>query len=119
MKKLLLLIITLSLSAFACTGDCMTCHPSLKENIHQDKRHVAMLTCIKCHNPNSESMSECGADCFVCHTKDKIDKPNVREHDVIESCRQCHLKLKKEQMQFLEAAPTQSTQAPLRDFLEL
>ena len=117
MKKILILLMIFTLSSLACTGDCMTCHPSLKKNIHEDKRHVAMLTCIECHNPNAESMSECGADCFVCHTKDKIDKPNVREHDVIESCRQCHLKLKKEKNDFLSAPATQSTQEPLRDFL--
>ena len=103
-------------SLWACTGDCMTCHPALEENILTDKRHSPMLTCIYCHTTDNSSMAECGPNCFECHTKEKIDQPDIREHDVIESCRICHMKLKKEQT--LQPAPTQSHQEPLRDFLD-
>lgn len=119
MKKLLILLLLFSASLFACTGDCMSCHPSLEKNILTDKRHSPMLTCIYCHKENSESMAECGPDCFVCHTKEKIDKPDVREHDAIEDCRICHMKLKAQKSSALKPAATQSTQAPLRDFLNM
>ena len=93
MTKLLLgLLFFVSLNTLnACTGDCFSCHPTLVPNLKNDTRHLPMKTCINCHNPNSESMSECGPDCFECHTKEKIQRHNIKEHKVIEDCRNCHM----------------------------
>lgn len=88
---LFLLLFTAS-SADACSGDCLSCHPSLAENILSDERHKPMLTCKACHLNEEAGMSECGKDCFECHKIDKIDK-SVKEHSVIESCRNCHMKM--------------------------
>lgn len=78
--------------SWACSGDCLSCHPSLAETILTDARHKPMLTCKRCHAEEEGGMSECGKDCFSCHDIEKIDK-SVREHDVIESCRNCHMNM--------------------------
>ena len=85
-------ILVLAQWAWACSGDCLSCHPSLAENILTDERHKPMLTCKTCHENEEAGMSECGKDCFACHDIAKIDK-TVREHDVIESCRNCHMNM--------------------------
>jgi len=90
MKSLLLLIL-FSFTLVACTGDCLTCHPKLVPTINTDLRHKPMLTCIKCHSADPNSMAECGDDCFACHPMEKINKPNIREHDVIQACHDCHV----------------------------
>ena len=76
----------------ACSGDCLSCHPTLSKNILSDSRHKPMLTCIACHKNEESGISECGKDCFACHDVNKIDK-SVKEHDVIKDCRNCHLKM--------------------------
>lgn len=114
--KLILIITTFVITLFACTGDCMTCHPSLSENIEKDLRHKPMLGCIKCHKADPESMSECGSDCYACHSIEKLNKPNVREHDVIIECRDCHMKMNEEILN-LKGIKTQSIQEPLKEFL--
>lgn len=114
--KFLAMLSFITATLFACTGDCMTCHPALIPTIHEDARHKPMLGCVKCHIPNPDSMSECGKDCFKCHTQDKIDRPNVREHDVIRNCRDCHTKMQEELFE-IPLNPGQSHQQPLRDFL--
>jgi uncharacterized membrane protein len=95
MKKILLtnsFVIFFALGAWACSGDCLSCHPTLAKNILSDERHKPMLTCKKCHMNEEAGMSECGKDCFACHAIEKIDK-SVTEHQVIEKCRNCHMKM--------------------------
>ena len=89
--KYLILIFIITFDILACTGDCLTCHPKLIPTINEDLRHKPMLTCIKCHTADPNSMAECGDDCFSCHPMSKINKPNIREHDVIQACRDCHV----------------------------
>ncbi len=116
MKKALFTLLLFTFSLFACTGDCLTCHPALVPTINEDERHKPMLTCIECHSPEVNTMSECGSDCFACHPIDKIEKNNIKEHRIIRGCRDCHVQLKKEMLQ----APLnegQSTQKPLSEFL--
>ena len=112
--KIIILILTAYLSLFACTGDCLTCHPKLVPTINTDLRHKPMLTCIKCHSANPVKMADCGSDCFSCHSIEKIEKPHVKEHEVIRGCRDCHMKLKEE---MLSAPAQQSKQQPLKQFL--
>jgi formate-dependent nitrite reductase cytochrome c552 subunit len=89
--KHILILIFLTISALACTGDCMTCHPKLVPTINEDLRHKPMLTCINCHSAKASSMAECGDKCFSCHPIAKIKKANVREHDIIQTCVDCHV----------------------------
>jgi hypothetical protein len=116
MKFLTLLVLLAGTSLFACTGDCLTCHPSLLATINSDERHKPMLTCIECHAANSDSMAECGSDCFSCHSMEKIDKANISEHRVIRQCRECHLQLKKELFS-MQPGTGQSHEKSLKDVL--
>lgn len=110
--KLLILVLSLSLALFACTGDCLTCHPNLVPTIDKDARHKPMLTCIKCHSATPNAMADCGADCFACHSMTKINGAGVKEHDVIQGCKDCHVKMKEE----LFGIPTKG-QSTLKDSL--
>jgi hypothetical protein len=104
-------------SLCGCTGDCMTCHPSLLKNIDTDTRHKPMMTCIQCHSADPEKMADCGSDCFACHPMEKIDKANVVEHKVIRECRDCHMKMKLHLN--IDSLPKGQSSAPtLRDFLK-
>ena len=116
MKALLILTLFIT-SIFACTGDCLTCHPKLLPTIKTDKRHKAMLTCIKCHSAKPNAMAECGSDCFACHSMEKINKPNVREHDVIQECRDCHVKQVEEMLSLPQSSGMGVVNEPLKDFL--
>jgi len=115
MKHLILLTL-FSLSLFACTGDCLTCHPKLVPTINTDLRHKPMLTCINCHSADPNSMAECGDDCFSCHPMEKINKANVREHDVIQACRDCHVG-EKEKLFDISKSLDQSHPDTLKGFL--
>lgn len=115
--KYLLFLSIFTYSLFACTGDCMTCHPKLIPTINEDLRHKPMLTCIKCHSAEPNTMAECGNDCFACHPMEKINKPNVREHDVIQKCRDCHVG-EKEKLFDVSTSFDQSHSNSLKDFLE-
>ena len=117
MNKIIILLLSVTYILYACTGDCLTCHPNLVPTINEDERHKPMLTCINCHSADPNSMAECGSDCFACHSMEKINKPNVREHDVIQECRDCHMKLADE-LRNVNLIPTQSySQEPLKEFL--
>ena len=89
--KYIVYILFLSISLFACTGDCLSCHPKLIPTINEDERHKPMLSCKNCHSVKPNVMAECGDDCFSCHPMSKINAANVREHDVIQICRDCHV----------------------------
>jgi hypothetical protein len=115
MKHLILLTL-FTLSLFACTGDCLTCHPKLVPTINTDLRHKPMLTCINCHSADPNSMAECGDDCFSCHPMEKINKANVREHDVIQACRDCHVG-EKEKLFDISKSLDQSHPDTLKGFL--
>ena len=114
--KYLTLIALFCISIFACTGDCLTCHPKLIPTINEDLRHKPMLTCINCHSAEASKMAECGSDCFACHPMSKINKANVKEHDVIQACRDCHVGADEKMFDTLNPFD-QSTKETLKDFL--
>lgn len=116
MKKIIFVLSVLSLSLFACTGDCLTCHPALEKNILTDSRHSPMLTCINCHSANPSAMADCGSDCFGCHSMEKINN-GVKEHEVIQGCKDCHVKMKQELLDITNAHDQSKVDTPLRDFL--
>ena len=116
MKKIVSIFIFLTVSLFACTGDCLTCHPVLEKNILTDTRHKPMLTCINCHSAVPSSMAECGNDCFACHPMEKINN-GVKEHEVIQGCKDCHVKMKKELLDITNSRDQSKIDEPLRDFL--
>jgi len=115
--KWIVFFLSWNISLWACTGDCMTCHPTLLKTINVDKRHQPMQTCIKCHTANPEKMADCGSDCFACHPVAKIEGSKVQEHAVIRECRDCHMKMKT-QMTLPTLPEGQSNQPTLRDFLK-
>ena len=92
--------------AWACSGDCLSCHPALKATILTDMRHKPMLTCIACHKEEQGGISECGKDCFACHDVAKIDMKTIIEHQVINECRACHMNVP----QNLSHVPSQTSQ---------
>lgn len=114
--KVLIAALLFTIGLFACTGDCLTCHPALVPTINEDQRHKPMLGCIACHKANPNSMAECGNDCFACHTMEKINKPGVNEHKVIQGCRDCHMRMKEELFR-IPQEPGQSYQPPIKEFL--
>ena len=89
MKKLLLLI-TLTIYSYACSGNCMQCHPTLKKSIEKP-HHVILKTCINCHTKVPEGMVSCGGDCFACHSQNKLIKSDRKEHQNLASCKECHI----------------------------
>lgn len=101
---------------FACTGDCLTCHPKLMPTIEQDARHKPMLGCIKCHSADPNAMAECGSECFACHPVEKVEQIGVPEHAVIRGCRDCHVKIK-EQLSDIATPHNQSMLPPLKELL--
>ncbi len=114
--KYIIMILLFTFKLFACTGDCLTCHPALVPTINEDLRHKPMLTCIQCHSAEPNTMAECGDDCFSCHPMSKINKPNIREHDVIQACRDCHVG-EKEKLFDTSNTFNQSKSESLKDFL--
>lgn len=114
--KYLILIVIFASYVFACTGDCLTCHPKLLPTIDKDLRHKPMLICINCHSAEPNSMAECGSDCFSCHPMSKINKANVREHDVIQECRDCHVGAK-EKLFDPNSKFDRSSRETLKDFI--
>ncbi len=114
--KYLIAFFLFSTALFACTGDCLTCHPALEKTIHTDERHKPMLSCIECHSSNPNAMAECGSDCFACHTIEKIERPGIKEHAVIRECRDCHMKMKEELFN-MQMLPSQSKPETFDGFL--
>lgn len=114
--KYIILILFFAVSIFACTGDCLSCHPKLVPTINEDLRHKPMLTCINCHSSNPNKMADCGADCFGCHPMSKIYKAKVKEHDIIGECRDCHVGAK-EKLFDVATSFNQSQVESLKDYL--
>ena len=88
--KIVFLFIFLTLYSFACSGDCMACHPVLKESI-KEKHHQVLTSCIVCHTKTPATMTECGGDCFACHSQNKLIESNRIEHQNLASCKECHI----------------------------
>lgn len=89
MKFIALCVMFVSL-VFACTGDCIKCHPSLSKSIDQP-HHKVLRSCIACHQKGDARMNECGGDCFSCHNKQKLIQSNRLEHQQMKTCIQCHV----------------------------
>ncbi|RXJ87579.1 hypothetical protein [Arcobacter sp. CECT 8985] len=75
---------------FACSGDCMKCHPGLKKSIN-NKEHIILKQCITCHDKLSNQMSQCGGDCFSCHSQNKLINSDYKAHKQLASCKKCHI----------------------------
>ncbi len=98
--RILLVIIFLNISLFACEGDCMACHPGLLKDGKLDKKHQVLKTCVTCHTKEQMSKIDmgggCGQDCWECHDVKKVAASGIKEHAGLEQCITCHVKLKKE-----------------------
>lgn len=90
MIKKFLFFFFLSLYSYACSGDCMACHPVLKESI-KEKHHQILVSCVACHTKTPTTMVECGGDCFACHSQNKLIESNRMEHQNLSSCKECHI----------------------------
>jgi hypothetical protein len=84
------LVVLLGIFGWACSSDCVSCHPGL--DIKNDERHTPLAQCVVCHPPesleSSASMSGCGTDCFKCHDANKLKI--TAEHTAIAQCIGCH-----------------------------
>jgi hypothetical protein len=90
MIKKILIFLIFCIYSYACSGDCMACHPILKESI-KEKHHQILTSCIACHTKTPDTMSECGGDCFSCHSQNKLIESNRVEHQSLASCKECHI----------------------------
>ena len=88
--RIFLFLILLSLYSYACSGDCMACHPVLKESI-KEKHHQVLVSCVSCHTKTPTTMVECGGDCFACHSQNKLIDSNRMEHQNLSACKSCHI----------------------------
>ncbi len=75
---------------FACSGDCIKCHPVLKKSLDKDY-HAVIKRCIECHENSSTGTSECGRDCFECHSRKKLERSALPEHRAVKNCSKCHI----------------------------
>jgi len=92
-KRALFVAFVFASFLYACTGDCISCHPVLKESINKP-HHVILKSCIECHTENTGPVNECGGDCFACHPRAKLIKSDRPEHKAIEKCKECHVDTK-------------------------
>lgn len=88
--KIVLFLISFFFYSFACSGDCMACHPGLKNSINEE-HHKILVSCIACHTKTPDTMVECGGDCFTCHSQNKLIQSNRIEHQNLSSCKTCHI----------------------------
>lgn len=88
MKKIILIFI-MAFQVFACSGDCLLCHPTLKQKI-DDKNHRILHRCILCHKNNVGKTGQCGTDCFQCHSIQKVSNSHIPEHKTMPQCIKCH-----------------------------
>lgn len=88
--KSIFLVLFLSIFSYACSGNCMACHPVLEKSI-KEKHHAILTTCIACHTKIPEGMTECGGDCFACHSQNTLTKSNKIEHQNLAGCKECHV----------------------------
>jgi len=95
-----LFISIFALSAQACEGDCVVCHPNLvKEDGKLDKEHEVLVTCKTCHTQEDmekiDMGSGCGQDCWDCHDIKKVTASKVKEHNGLQKCIDCHVTIDK------------------------
>ena len=89
--RILFILISTYLYIFACSGNCVSCHPSLNGESINQKHHLVLKSCISCHTKTPSTMVECGGDCFSCHSQNKLIKSNRIEHQNLASCKECHI----------------------------
>lgn len=93
--KILMIILSLQIALFACSGDCASCHFNVDYN---DNEHNIMLNCKVCHTDEKlaqlRMQNSCGQDCFNCHSIEKINMINNKEHMALKNCISCHVSLK-------------------------
>jgi hypothetical protein len=87
---------------FACSGNCLLCHPILEKSIEK-KHHKVLKTCINCHTKLPEGMTQCGGDCFDCHSQKKLAQSEQFEHQQIKTCKQCHVN-KRELLKMMDSS---------------
>ena len=90
MIKKILIFFAFCIYSYACSGNCMACHPVLKESI-KEKHHTILTTCISCHTKTPATMTQCGGDCFACHSQNKLIDSNRIEHQNLSTCKSCHI----------------------------
>ena len=90
MIKNFLIFLIFSIYAYACSGNCMACHPILEKSI-KEKNHAILTTCISCHTKTPSTMTQCGGDCFSCHSQNKLIDSNRIEHQNLSNCKSCHI----------------------------
>jgi hypothetical protein len=90
MIKKVFLFLIFCIYSYACSGDCMACHPILKDSI-KEKHHQILTSCIACHTKTPDAMTQCGGDCFSCHSQNKLIESNRIEHKNLASCKECHI----------------------------
>ncbi len=94
--KIILAILMFTTFLFACSGDCLSCHPKLaNQNEQLTKAHEKLDTCKKCHSAKSlenvdMGQASCGQDCWECHSMKKVSNSNVKQHGVLATCNECH-----------------------------
>ena len=87
--RYLLVFLLFFISLYACSGNCIQCHPVLKESIERN-HHKILKSCISCHTTMPAGMSECGGDCFSCHSQNRLIKTDLKEHQKLSTCKECH-----------------------------
>lgn len=106
MKIFVFFLFSLSISLFACDGDCMKCHPNLLKNNKLDANHKILAKCIECHKTSSDDLQRmgalCGQDCWDCHSIKKVKKIVNPSHMALDSCINCHEKLDKKPFDCLD-----------------
>ena len=119
---------------YACSGDCVACHPVLQHLKTNKKDHKILDNCKKCHidgtkiivhadakankkwfeivkadTNTSSSHTECGADCFSCHPIEKVQTIDIPEHKALGACIECHIALDKKKLFNLGETDSQNT----------
>ncbi len=117
-----LIILFFSIFAFACSGDCVSCHPSIKnEDGKMTKGHEKLSICKTCHTSKSLEnidMGEeaCGQDCWQCHSMKKVVNSGVKAHEILVECEQCHKKIEKSVIQKIIISKPVGLQDMIKDF---
>ncbi len=111
MKNIIIFLFFTSL-AFACSGDCASCHPKLvdEKGNYKQAQHKKLILCKSCHS--AENMEKvdmgdggCGQDCWECHSLKKVASSGIAAHNYLSTCEQCHKK--NDTKEFLKNIKTQ------------
>lgn len=125
MFKIILLTFSFISFSFACSGDCISCHPNLVKEGKLDSDHQILKECITCHKVTSDDLNKmgslCGQDCWDCHSVEKTQKVVNPSHSSLSLCIDCHKKLNKEEFipleSFLNEKLNKEKITPLNEFL--